>query len=207
MVTTAVRISWASDTQRICPASSSFRLSPPCGSFASIRICAVEASTNRMPISASCTSGRLRSVQVSSSAPASAAAPAAACAPHPVIERSKRLAAITPSPATWAIARSMNTMPRASTCWPSGTCETATSRPAASAGHRIVRSVSRRLIASPPATGRSCRRRARRDPSRPACRRPRTAAARPARGCARQASRPLLDRCRRCAGSCAAARR
>ena len=64
------------------------------------------------------------------------------CAPHPSIGSSKQLAAITPSPATCAMARSMNTMPRDSTCCPSGTCEIATSTPAISAGHRMLKSVS-----------------------------------------------------------------
>ena len=82
-VSMAARTSCSVATQRIWPASRSLRYSPPCGLLASSRICAVEASTNRMPISASCTSGRLRSVQVSSSAPSSAATTAASCVVHP----------------------------------------------------------------------------------------------------------------------------
>ena len=51
----------------------------------------MEASTNSTPISASCTSGRLRSVQVSSSAPSSAAATAAICVIQPVSSRPGRV--------------------------------------------------------------------------------------------------------------------
>ena len=43
-------------------------------------------------------------------------------------------------PAICAIARSMKTMPRASTCCPSGTWETVTSTPATKRGQRMVRS-------------------------------------------------------------------
>ncbi len=48
-------------------------------------------------MSASCTSGRLRSVQVSNRAPDNAAAPAAICAPQPSMGKSKLLAMMTPS--------------------------------------------------------------------------------------------------------------
>src|SRR5260221_724488 len=47
---------------------------------------------------------------------------------------------MTPSAATCAIARSMNTMPRSSTCMPSGTWVAVTSSPAMSAGHRMPHS-------------------------------------------------------------------
>src|SRR6266478_2205473 len=47
---------------------------------------------------------------------------------------------MTPSAATCAIARSMNTIPRSSTCMPSGTWVAVTSSPAMNAGHRIPHS-------------------------------------------------------------------
>ena len=140
-MTTAARTSCSFETQRIWPASRSLSASPPCGSLASNRICAVEASTNSTPINASCTSGRLRSVQVSSNAPSSAATTAASWVCQPCNSRPAACAAMTPSPATCAIARSMNTMPRLSTCWPRGTCESSTSAPAIKAGQRMLRSV------------------------------------------------------------------
>ena len=70
-------------TQSICPESNSFRCSPPWGLLASSRIAALEPSTNTTPMTASCTSGQRRSVQVSSRAPASAAANAATCTAAP----------------------------------------------------------------------------------------------------------------------------
>src|SRR5258708_35497510 len=47
---------------------------------------------------------------------------------------------MTPTPAICATARSIKTMPRSSTCMPSGTWVAVTSRPAMSAGHRMPRS-------------------------------------------------------------------
>src|SRR5947207_15499615 len=49
-------------------------------------------------------------------------------------------AATTPSPATWAIARSMKTIPRSRTSWPKGTWVARTSSPARKAGKRIATS-------------------------------------------------------------------
>ena len=51
-----------------------------------------------------------------------------------------RRRAMTPSPAICAIARSMKTMPRSSTCMPSGTWVASTSRPAMKAGPRMPQS-------------------------------------------------------------------
>src|SRR5262245_55075852 len=48
---------------------------------------------------------------------------------------------MTPTPAIWAMAMSMNTMPRRSTWMPSGTCVAHTRRPARSAGSRILISI------------------------------------------------------------------
>ncbi len=61
----------------------------------------------------------------------------------------QRSASSTPQPAICAIARSMNTMPRASTCMPSGTCVAVTSRPATNAGSRIESSSASRFTAPP----------------------------------------------------------
>ena len=62
---------------------------------------------NITPISASCCSGALRSVQVSSHAPSKAAHTAETCTAAPPSGRPNASAAITPRPAICAIARSM----------------------------------------------------------------------------------------------------
>ncbi|OLC65312.1 MAG: hypothetical protein AUH79_07820 [Betaproteobacteria bacterium 13_1_40CM_4_64_4] len=109
----------------------------------------VAPSTNTTPITASWTSGQTRSVQVSSNAPPSAAATAATCTAAPSGSNPSWSASSTPHPAICAMARSMKTMPRASTCVPSGTCVAVTSTPATNAGSRIDKSSALRLIAHP----------------------------------------------------------
>ena len=102
-----------------------------------------------MPISASWASGRFFSVQVRSSEPSNAAPTAAICVVQPAMSKPTVCAAITPSPATCAMARSMKTMPRFRTCWPSGTCESSTRVPAIIAGQRMLRYVEMLFIALP----------------------------------------------------------
>ena len=73
----AAHTSRAGCAQRIWPTSRSRRCSLPCTLLASSSTLPVAPRTKTTPITASCTSGQMRSVQVSSSAPPSAAASAA----------------------------------------------------------------------------------------------------------------------------------
>src|SRR4029079_9932940 len=97
--TSATSGSFDGVTQRICPTSSSFKCSPPCGLLASSSSAPHAASTNVTPIIASCTSGQCLSVHVSSSAPASAALSAHACTAQPCGSRPSVSANTTPRPA------------------------------------------------------------------------------------------------------------
>jgi NADPH-dependent 2,4-dienoyl-CoA reductase/sulfur reductase-like enzyme len=174
-----IRQSHRSGRQQVLEAS------PPCGRSRAQDL-RRRREHNSTPITASCTSGRLRSVQVSSSAPSSAATTAATCVSQPCSSMPAAVAAITPSPATCAIARSMNTMPRFNTCCPSGTCDSSTSTPATRAGQRMLKSakasfmvVGSCVMRRAGATG--CHRTTRTGPSRRAFHPPRTA--RPRRVC------------------------
>src|SRR6185436_15697138 len=133
-VSTATTMTCMCPTQRIWPTSMSFRYSPPCGLPASNRISSVAASTNTDPMIASWMSGQRFSVQVRNNAPRSAAASAAPCTAMPCPSQPKKSAAITPTPAICAIAMSMKTMPRFSTCIPSGAWVAVTNKPASKAG-------------------------------------------------------------------------
>src|SRR4051794_33597691 len=101
-------------------------------------ISALAATTNTTPITASCTSASRRSLHSRNSAISRAAETALICTDQPCGSQPIASAATTPSPATWAIARSIKTMPRSSTSCPSGTCVASTSSPARNAGSRIA---------------------------------------------------------------------
>ncbi len=93
-----------------------------------------------MPISGSWILAQRFSVQLSPAAAISAAVTAVNCTSMPPCSQSIACAAITPSPATCAMARSMKMIPRLSTSCPSGTWVLRTIKPAASAGPMMVKS-------------------------------------------------------------------
>ena len=126
--------SWPGTTQRIWPTSRSFRFSAPCGLKLNSTISALAAMTKTTPMTASCKAARRRSVQIRKPALSSAAATALAWTDQPSGSQPKKSAVTTPKPATWAIARSMKTMPRSSTSLPSGTWVDRTRRPVKKAG-------------------------------------------------------------------------
>src|SRR5438067_10410470 len=125
--------------------SRSFRCSAPCGLKPRRMISALAATTKTTPITASCTAARRRSLHSRKAAISNAAATALICTDQPCGSHPMASAATTPSPATWAIARSIKTMPRSSTSCPNGTWVASTSSPARKAGSRMLNST--------PATG------------------------------------------------------
>src|SRR5690348_5398209 len=124
-------------THRICPTSRSFKFSAPCGLKPNRMISALAAATKTTPMIASWSAARCRSVQMRQAAATSAAATALACTDQPLGSHPRKSETTTPRPATCAMARSMNTMPRSSTMRPSGTCVDSTRRPAKKAGQRM----------------------------------------------------------------------
>ena len=196
------------DTQSIWPASRSFRSSPPCGSLASSRICAVEASTNSTPISASCTSGRLRSVQVSSSAPSSAATTAASCVPQPSAPEPERVRGDDAEARDLRDGQVDEHDPARQHLHAERHVRQHDQEPGDQRRQQDAEFVVQQAhFATPVSRFTRVVEQAEQIPGRGRAAYRYTAAARPARARARRASRPPSDRCRRCAGSSAAASR